>query len=125
MSCEPRKGRFSGHHLFGDAVCLGSVKQKGQSVRMPPYLYGLMEQGRFHALYWKRPCIHVHLLHNIISDPDLSQSPGALGGLSISLAFSCYLEIALGGTDRQVHTESYTSGRTGGLFHNVVGPKGW
>ena len=90
----PEREGFPGHHLFGDSVCMGSVKQKGRRVARPPYLYGL----RFHSLYWKRPCIHEHLLHNIGSDPGLSQSLGALGGSGVSLAFFCYMDIALGGT---------------------------
>ena len=90
---------FPGHHLFGDSVCMGSVKQKGRRVAMPPCLYGL----RFRSLYLKRPCIHVRLLHNTGSDPGLSQSLGTLGDSGVSLAFSCYTEIALGGTGIQVH----------------------
>jgi len=57
----PEREDFAGHHLFGDSMCMGSVKQKGGRVGMPPYLYGL----RFQSLYLKRPCIHVHLSHNI------------------------------------------------------------
>ena len=68
----PEREGFPGHHLFGDSVCMGSVKQKGRRVARPPYLYGL----RFHSLYWKRP----------------------LGGSGVSLAFFCYMDIALGGT---------------------------
>ena len=95
---------------------LGSVKEKGRRVGLPPYLYGL----RFRALYRKSACIHVLLLHKIGSDPGLSQSLGALAGPGVSLAFSCYRE-----TGRQVHSASYTGGKHRGLTRSVVGPDGW
>ena len=116
----PRKCGFPGHHLFGDSMCMGSVKQKGQSVGMPPYFYGL----RFHSLYQKRPCIHVHLLHNLGSDPCLSLSLGAFGGSGVSLNFSCYMEIAHGDTSTQVHTESYTDRKNRGPHSECYGPSG-
>ena len=60
----PEKAGFPEHLLFGDSVYVGSVKQVGRRLSMPPYLYNL----RFHALHRKRPWIQVHLLHNIGSD---------------------------------------------------------
>ena len=68
----PERAGFPDHHLFGDSICLGSKKQEGIPVGMPPYHFGL----RFHALYWKRPSIFVHLLHNFGSYPGLSLSGG-------------------------------------------------
>ena len=52
--------------------------------------------------------MHVNLLHDIVLVPGPPQSLWALGGLGIFLAFSCYRETLLGGTGRQVHTESST-----------------
>ena len=113
----PERQGFSGHHLFGNSVCMGSIKQKGRHVRMTPYFYGF----RFHSLYRKRPCIHVHVFHNVRSDPGLSVS-WALGGSGVSLAFSCYMEIALGGTGGQVHTENYTDRKNRGPHSECCGP---
>ena len=96
---------------------MDSVKQKGHRIGMSPYFYSL----RFHSLYQKRPCIHVHLLHNLGSDPGLSLSLGAFEGSGVSLIFSYYMEIAHGGTGRQVHTESYTDRKNRGPHSECCG----
>ena len=117
----PESEGFPGHHLFGDSVCMGRVKQRRQRVGMPPYFYSL----RFHSSYWKRPCIHAHLFHNIGSDPGLMQSFGALGGSGVSLAFSCYMEIALFSQVDRCTQKATQIGRTEGLIQNVMGRQGW
>ena len=111
---------FPGHHLFGDSVCMGSVKQKGRRVAMPPCLYGL----RFRSLYLKRPCIHVCLLHNTGSDPGLSQALGTLGRLRCLFGLFLLHGDSTWGHRYTGAQKATQIGRTEGFTHNVVDHKG-
>lgn len=83
---------------------------------MPPYLYGL----RFHSFTVSGETLYPRTFFTTLIRPRPITVSGGFWRLRCFWPFSCYMEIAHGGTDRW-HDESYTDRKNGVLTQNAVG----
>lgn len=99
-------------------MCMGSVKQKGRRVGMPPYFDGLRVPFLV-AEETLHPC--VPSLQPWIRPVTVS---GAFGGSGVSWPFPATWREHIGAQVDGAHKASQI-GRTGGLIQNAGGCNGW